>query len=183
MNSMGRLEYSLSGNTIDSSSLDGIVGLLSVELIRNLFDPLNGFLPISSLQLFGVFLAYLLELLGKERNSIQISQSLLSQPLLHILDNLIRIFGSRTQLSRANQTYSSALFNTKQERLTFTTSTQIIERLRESSPILLQSLSSSLGILPSTIVSSSVPQDLEALGLKLHGDTNVDFRPILEFDH
>jgi len=44
---MGRLEYSLSRDTIDSGSLDRIVGLLRVELIRDLFDPLNGFLPVS----------------------------------------------------------------------------------------------------------------------------------------
>jgi hypothetical protein len=59
-------------------------------------------------------MTYLLELLGKERNSIQISQSLLSQPLLHVLDNLIRVLGSRTQLSRADQTYPSALFDMAQ---------------------------------------------------------------------
>jgi hypothetical protein len=48
-----RLEYSLSRDTIDSGSLDGIVGLLRVELIGDLLDPLNGFLFVSSLWLGG----------------------------------------------------------------------------------------------------------------------------------
>jgi hypothetical protein len=53
MDSVGRLEYSLSRDTINSSSLDRIVGLLRVELIGDLLDPLNGFLTRKLISMSG----------------------------------------------------------------------------------------------------------------------------------
>jgi len=48
MDRVRRFENSLSGNTIDRSSLDRVVGLLRCELISDLLNLADGFLSVSS---------------------------------------------------------------------------------------------------------------------------------------
>ena len=127
--------------------------------------------------------AYLLELLSEKGDCIQISQPLLGKPFLHILDNLVRIFGSGAELGRPYETFSSAEVTREKGRRTFTSSAEVIESLGESSPVFLQSLRSSLGVLPTSIVPPSISKDLQTLGLEFHRDTDIYFLFVFELDH
>jgi len=60
MNSMRRLEYSLSRDTIDSGPFDRVVSLLRVESIGNLLNLLDSFLICQLMSTLVLSIAHLL---------------------------------------------------------------------------------------------------------------------------